>query len=153
MRAAARVKRALLIFAAAVTMSPACSSPGDRCLSEDDCGGNLVCVKFEVDGGQSPSGICTHPGAGLNGYCRVADDCVAALFCSNELPSPSQRRDGVCIPLRIEGESCADSGNCQSPLECAPTDAGSGTCRPRAPAPDAGVEIDATVDPDAAAAA
>jgi hypothetical protein len=121
-------------------MGLACSSPGDRCTSDTDCGGNLVCMKLEVDGGLSSTGICTHAAAGLNGYCRSIADCANGLFCSNELPSPTKQRDGRCIPLGMEGEICADSANCQSPLECELTTDLNGTCRPPPPNPDAGTD-------------
>jgi hypothetical protein len=105
-----------------------CTSPGDACRSDGDCGGDLVCAKPEVDGGPAEMGACSHRASGSGGFCRVVDDCADGLFCSNELPSPTKRLDGSCIPLRAEGETCASSDQCGPPLECMLTADESGTC-------------------------
>jgi hypothetical protein len=126
------------LAAAAVGMLVAtCSSPGDSCQSDGDCSGDLVCAKPEVDGVQASTGVCTHRAAGQGEFCRVADDCAGGLFCSNELPSPSKRLDGTCIPLREDGDICANAEQCRPPLDCALAGDQQGICQP---VPDAGID-------------
>jgi hypothetical protein len=127
-----------------------CSSPGDSCQSDSDCGGDLICAKPDVDGGPAESGACTHKAAGPGELCRVADDCAGGLFCSNELPSAVKRLDGNCIPPRDEGQSCANNDQCNPPLECLLTAEGDGTCD-APPVSDAGADAETDTASDAAA--
>ena len=121
-----------------------CTSPGDTCRSDSDCGGDLICARPEVDGGPAETGACTHRASGPGGFCRVADDCASDLFCSNELPSPTKRLDGSCIPLRVNGETCANTDQCGPPFECLLTADEDGTCG-APPMSDAGTD-DAVAD-------
>jgi hypothetical protein len=139
-----------VVGAASALLLAMCSSPGDACRSDSDCGGDLICAKPEVDGGPAESGACTHHPAGPGAFCRVGDDCARGLFCSNELPSPTKRLDGNCIPLRALGETCANPEQCSPPLDCASTAPDDGTCQP-VPDADAGADADAATDPDAGA--
>jgi hypothetical protein len=149
-RAGAGPAAAALVVALGWLWAGSCSSPGDSCRSDGDCGARLVCVKPEVDGGPAPSGVCTHPGSGPGDFCRAGADCADGLICSNELPAATSRFDGVCIPLREQGESCAAASNCRPPLECG----AAGTCDLPPPQPDGGDTADAdTADADTVDAA
>jgi hypothetical protein len=137
--APALVRRRAILWSAALALFAACSSPGKSCRVDGDCGGDLICAKPEVDGGPADTGVCTHRAAGVGGFCRAADDCAGGLICSNELPSPTKRLDGTCIPLRETGETCANADQCNPPLDCLLTGPDDGTCG-AAPVPDAGAD-------------
>ena len=137
---------ALVLLAGGLLLA-ACSSPGKMCRTDSDCGGDLICAKPEVDGGPAETGVCTHRQADAGEFCRVVDDCAGGLFCSNELPSPIKRLDGTCIPIRGLGETCANTDQCDPPLECELTATDDGTCQPPPPDPDAGPDPDAAAGP------
>ena len=117
-----------LVAAALLLAATTCASPGDSCRSDNDCGGNLVCARPEVDGGPTETGACTHKPAGPGAFCRAADDCADGLLCSNELPSLIKRLDGSCVSPREDGQSCASADQCRAPLDCLLTADEGGTC-------------------------
>ena len=88
---------AIALVAGGLLFAATCTSPGDSCRSDSDCGGDLVCAKPEVDGGPAETGVCTHKAAGPGEFCRATDDCADGLVCSNELPSLIKRLDGTCV--------------------------------------------------------
>lgn len=118
----------IAVVAGGLLFAATCTSPGDSCRADSDCGGELVCAKPEVDGGPAETGVCTHKAGKPRAFCRVADDCAGGLFCSNELPSPIKRLDGSCIPLREDGQTCASASQCQAPLDCLLTAERDGIC-------------------------
>jgi hypothetical protein len=134
------------VVAGGLMFAATCTSPGDSCRSDSDCRGDLVCARPAVDGGPAETGACTHKAAGPGEFCRVVDDCAEGLFCSNELPSPVKRLDGSCVPLREDGQRCANADQCRAPLDCLLTAEEDGTCG-APPTSDASAE--AGVDSDA----
>jgi hypothetical protein len=135
----------IVVVAGGLLFAATCTSPGDSCRSDSDCGGDLVCAKPEVDGGPAETGACTHEPAKPDQFCRGADDCADGLLCSNELPSPTKRLDGTCIPLRDDGQTCAGASQCRAPLDCLLTAEQDGICG-APPTTDADTAPDAATD-------
>jgi len=72
---------------------------GDSCASEADCEPAMHCDETQ--------GTCV-PDSPEDGPCTVASDCVAGLYCVND----------VCDPQAPEGTPCTADSECQDNLHC-----------------------------------
>jgi len=119
-----------MICAAIALCAAACADLADVCERDNDCGGDLVCHRAELDeGGLAPEGVCGYPLLARGEVCAVTDECGADLFCSNDLPSQVKQRFGRCVDVQPAGAPCSRDENCASDLVCAvPEQAETGSC-------------------------
>jgi hypothetical protein len=126
------------IYAAIALCAASCADLGEVCRQDDDCGGELICHRAELDEGQlADEGVCGYPRLALGDVCAVTDECDANLFCSNDLPSDVKQRFGRCVDAQPSGAPCSRDENCASGLVCeVPDGAETGSCV-AAPEPEA----------------
>lgn len=117
-------------WAAIALCAASCADLGKVCRQNNDCGGDLICHRAELDGGGlADEGVCGYPLLARGDVCAVTDECGADLFCSNDLPSDVKQRFGRCVDVQPAGETCSRDENCASGLVCGvPDGSETGTC-------------------------